>query len=230
MLSWLRRSIFSFTVFSIASQSVFAASFATSKRLLERIYKEHPETFYCGCAMRYEASRPVPDLGSCSYTVRKQAKRANRIEWEHVVPASILGGGLACWENGGRKACKRDKNFSEMESDLHNLVPSIGEVNGDRSNRRFGIVENEPRVYGACDFEIDYASDLVEPRVDIRGDIARIWKYARARYSVFISDAEETMFDSWDKLDPVSDWECRKDQIVLGIQGSSNEFVSVYCN
>ena len=41
-----------------------------------------------------------------------------------------------------------------MESDLHNLFPSIGEVNGDRSNYIFGEIPGESRVYGQCDIEI----------------------------------------------------------------------------
>ena len=39
-----------------------------------------------------------------------------------------------------------------MEADLHNLVPAIGEINGDRSNFTFEHIDGEERVYGACDF------------------------------------------------------------------------------
>ena len=217
------------TGLSISFADAQEATFASSKRQLSVIYQNHPETFYCGCSIDYTNAKASPDLDSCFYKARKQVKRANRIEWEHVVPASILGGNLACWTQGGRKACKKDPVFSEMESDMHNLVPSIGEVNGDRSNRRFGYVANEPRAYGACDFEIDFGTDLVEPREEVRGDIARIWKYAQARYSVVLSSEENKMFDTWDRLDPVSRWECEKDKIVLRLQGNSNPFVSNDC-
>ncbi len=30
-----------------------------------------------------------------------------------------------------------------MEADLHNLVPAVGEINGDRSNYRFGMISGE---------------------------------------------------------------------------------------
>jgi deoxyribonuclease-1 len=35
-----------------------------------------------------------------------------------------------------------------------NLVPSIGEINGDRSNYKFSMIGSEERQYGACDFEV----------------------------------------------------------------------------
>ncbi|MDO6469820.1 endonuclease [Neptunomonas phycophila] len=50
-----------------------------------------------------------------------------------------------------------------MVTDLHNLVPSVGELNGDRSNFRFGMIPNEPRAYGQCDFEVNFKNRRAEP-------------------------------------------------------------------
>ena len=50
--------------------------------------------------------------------------RANRIEWEHIMPAENFGKHLPCWQNGGRKACEKDPLFNKMEGDMHNLVPA----------------------------------------------------------------------------------------------------------
>lgn len=84
---------------------------------------------------------------SCEYGVRKQENRAARLEWEHVVPAWVMGHQRQCWQKGGRHNCiSGDPVFSVMEADMHNLVPSINEVNGDRSNYRFGMLPGEPRV------------------------------------------------------------------------------------
>ena len=35
-----------------------------------------------------------------------------------------------------------------MQSDMHNLFPTVGEVNGDRSNFVFGEIDGEERKYG----------------------------------------------------------------------------------
>lgn len=205
-------------------------SFSNSKRILADLYKSYPQTFYCGCSIDYSKLKPTPNLSSCGYVPRKQKKRAERLEWEHVVPASIMANELPCWESGGRRSCKKDKRFKLMESDLHNLVPSVGEVNGDRSNRRFGLVDDELRVYGSCDFEIDYETDLVEPKPSIRGDVARIWFYIDQLYDIELSESELLMFEKWDELDPVSDWECFKDNFVYSIQGRHNDFVHKECD
>lgn len=55
-----------------------------------------------------------------------------------------------------------------MEGDLHNLVPVIGELNGDRSNYSFSMLPGEPRVYGEPDFEVNFKQRKVEPRLKIR--------------------------------------------------------------
>lgn len=218
-----------FSLFLLSPLPSEAMSFSSSKKILRQIYIEHPKTFYCNCNIIRLGDKLIPDLLSCGYTPRKQIKRSNRIEWEHVVPASILGKGLTCWKNGGRKACKGDKKFKLMESDLHNLVPTVGEVNGDRSNFRFGYVSGEPRAYGNCDFEVDYGLNLVEPSKEIRGDIARIWLYAAERYSVDTSQEEMKIFKLWDEEDAVSQWECIKDKKVEVMQGNSNRFVREKC-
>jgi deoxyribonuclease-1 len=77
------------TIFSFVS-SVLAqnpSSFSKAKRLLyKEVYKDHNETFYCGCSY----TGKVVDLESCNYEVRKNTKRAKRIEAEHVVPAFVV--------------------------------------------------------------------------------------------------------------------------------------------
>lgn len=104
----------------------------------------------------------VPDLDSCGYEPRKQAKRANRIEWEYVVPAWAFGHQLQCWQDGGRKNCKKTPAFARMKADLHNLVPAIGEANGDRSNYSFAMLEGETRAYGSCDLEVNFKARKVK--------------------------------------------------------------------
>ncbi|WP_411020426.1 endonuclease, partial [Salmonella sp. ZJLS19Sal_0228] len=81
-----------------------------------------------GCDIQWQGKKGTPDLKGCGYQVRKQEKRASRIEWEHVVPAWQFGHQLQCWQQGGRKQCSRhDTAFKRMEADLHNLTPAIGE-------------------------------------------------------------------------------------------------------
>ncbi len=227
-------------IWAVSSYAEPPASFSQAKRLLERhIYPsaELRETFYCGCT--YSAEKQV-DAESCGYTPRKNAKRGKRIEWEHIVPASRFGKTRACWTEGdpacttkkgkaykGRRCCSKvDAEFKRMEADLHNLVPAVGELNGDRSNFRLAVIEGEDRTYGACDFEIDHSRKVAEPMAETRGDIARIYLYMQDTYGMPLTDAEIEMFNQWMADDPVSEEEQLRDVRIHEIQGNTNPLIS----
>lgn len=97
---------------------------------------------YCGCKWTWVGkSGGRIDAASCGYQTRKQQNRAERTEWEHIVPAHTFGNQRQCWKNGGREHCvDNDPVFRAMEADLFNLYPAVGEVNGDRSNFNYGMV------------------------------------------------------------------------------------------
>ncbi len=211
---------------SSASVAGSAPSFSKSKRLLVEIYQANPVSFYCGCDYHTKGKKLVPDWDSCGYTPRKNANRAARIEWEHVVPAWAFGHQLQCWQEGGRKACKKDPVFRQMEADLHNLVPAIGEVNGDRSNFSFAALAGEPRVYGQCDMEVDFKGRKVEPPENRQGDIARTYYYMRDQYGLKISAKQEKLFAAWNRQDPVDSWELQRNQLITAVQGNENAFVT----
>lgn len=195
------------------------ANFNEAKRMAARIYADHTRTFYCDCEFRGKRI----DARSCGYEPRKNAERGSRLEWEHVVPAWEFGHQRQCWQNGGRRNCvKTDEQFRRMEADLHNLVPSVGELNGDRSNFRFGMIEGEPRAYGQCDFEVNFKLRRAEPKDDRRGDVARVYFYMRDQYGLQISRQQTQLFTAWDKLDPPDAWECERDRRISRLQGHGN--------
>lgn len=211
--------------FSISAVAVPPSSFSKSKRILKELYQTNPVSFYCDCDYLSEGKKLVPQWDSCGYTPRKNANRAGRIEWEHVVPAWAFGHQLQCWQDGGRKACKKDPFFRSMEADLHNLVPAIGEVNGDRSNYSFSQLEGEPRVYGRCDMEVDFKRRKVEPPLERQGDIARTYFYMRDQYGLKISSKQEKLFAVWNKQDPVDRWELERNSLISEVQGNENPYV-----
>lgn len=207
-------------------------SFSKAKRAAVGIYSGSERTFYCDCSYKIVAKKSEVDSSECGYKPRipitkkgKINRRAKRIEWEHVMPAWAFGHQRLCWQQGGRKACKSDEEFSRMEADLHNLVPAIGELNGDRSNFKMGLISGEPRAYGKCDFEVDFKSRTAEPPEDVRGDIARIYLYMRDQYDIDLNIQQTLLFEAWNKMDPVSSWEIERDKRIQSIQGNSNPHV-----
>ena len=238
------RTFFVVLILSILPVEVWAqnqtiTSFSKAKKQLKNIHKQDGKTFYCGCTF-IEAK---PDWSSCGFKPRKDAKRAARIEWEHVVPAAQFGKSFSAWTKGhkvcvdtkgrsykGRKCAeKTNQTFNLMQSDLYNLQPAIGEVNGLRSNYPFGELKGEIREFGACDIEI--RNKIVEPPETVRGDIARTYFYMENAYPGrnILSEQNRQMMEKWDEEDPVSEWECRRAKIIREIQNNENKILSTAC-
>lgn len=223
--------LFLLSFFATVALAEHPTSFRQAKKVAVTIYKDNPVSFYCGCAYALKektnkkGKRLTPDWQSCGYTPRKNQNRAGRIEWEHIMPAYHFGHQRLCWQQGGRKACKKDPVFRKMEADLHNLVPAIGEVNGDRSNFKFGMIEGEPRVYGACDMEIDFKAKRAEPPANKRGDISRIYFYMRDQYQLRLSKQQTRLLEVWNKMDPVDDWEKTRNEKIFQLQGNRNPYI-----
>ena len=214
-------------------------SFGKAKKILRKIHLNNPITFYCRC--KYQKN--IPDWKSCGFSFRKDKKRASRIEWEHVLPASYFGVKFNTWKNGhhdcknkigktfkGRKCTEKiHSTYRKMQADLYNLQPVIGEVNGLRSNYQIGIINGENREFGNCDIEIK--NKIVEPTDKIRGNIARTYMYmehAYPKYVIFTQNLKN-LIKNWDEKDPVDKWECSRAEKIKKIQGNVNQILYDRC-
>lgn len=198
--------------------------FANAKKVLPRVFEGLEQDFYCGCSY---VGKTV-DLASCGYVARKNLTRAQRIEWEHVVPAWTLGHQRQCWQKGGRKNCTdNDRTYQVAEGDLNNLVPAIGEVNGDRGNFAYGAWTYDPApVYGQCKSVVDFKNRRFQPRVEVRGRAARITLYMHQAYHLRMSDQDHRLMCEWAKRYPVDEWEIRRNERITQLQGSGNPLVT----
>ena len=218
-------------IFPQAALADAPKTFYQAKKAATNIYQAHPVTFYCGCKIDWHGKKGIPELASCGYQVRKQKVRANRIEWEHVMPAWQFGHLRQCWQKGGRKNCERnDTVFRQIEADLHNLTPAIGEVNGDRSNFSFSQWRGiDGATYGQCSMQVNFKGRKAMPPENARGAIARTYLYMSQRYQLRLSNAQTQLMQAWDNTYPVSQWECERDQKIATIQGNHNTFVTHQC-
>ncbi|MCU1719411.1 endonuclease I family protein [Pseudomonas sp. 5P_3.1_Bac2] len=218
----LLRVLLSLLLICPVSYAAAPQTFSAAKKVAWKIYAEQPTTFYCGC--KYQGNRV--DLKSCGYSPRKQLNRAKRVEWEHIVPAWVIGHQLQCWQKGGRKNCARkDPVFQAAEADLHNLVPSIGEVNGDRSNFALGMLSRKPSQYGACPMVVDFKAKTAMPPERARGPAARIYLYMAERYRLRLSKQDRRIYEAWNRQYPVTQWERWRNQQVACVMGHGNRYV-----
>lgn len=250
----------------LITTSVFAdypTSFSNAKSKAEKaVYFDKHTTFYCGCDYVFDDIEDKDSDGNthetmvypenCGYKPRnpitkkgKENSRVSRIEWEHIVPAHVIGGHLDEWKNkrnypqceksngkfiSGRDcAYKLNPAFKKGHDDMNNLTPAVGELNGDRSNFSFAVIQGEERAYGQCDFEVDFDKDVAEPPDSVKGNIARTYFHMIKTHGAQILADELTMYLFWDKLDPVDEWECLRNKRIEQSQGLGNSFVEEAC-
>nr|USU31073.1 endonuclease [Methylobacterium sp. OTU13CASTA1] len=214
----LKRFGFAIAIIALAAPAFADApkTFREAKLDVYQIYAERPVEAYCGCTYIGKAV----DLASCGYEPRKNAKRASRIEIEHIVPAWVIGHQRQCWQDGGRRNCtSTDPVFSQAEGDLYNLVPVVGEVNGDRSNFAYGPVQGVEPQYGACAMAIDFKAKTAMPRPEMRGFLARTTLFIYDKYDLRLSSQDRRVYEAWARQFPVSEWERWRNQRVACAMG-----------
>lgn len=207
------------------------ANFEEAKRELRQIDQD-ATTFYCGCDITWLKSSGTSgrvDHASCGYQIRPPVSdavkaRAARVEVEHLVPISWIGKQFQC---GNRASCRSTSAaYNAAEADLHGLVPAIGQVNGDRSNFRFGMVSGPASQYGDCSFKVDFKQRIAEPADHLKGHIARVHFYYADRYNLRLSHQQQQLFAAWDRQFPVTQAERERDKKIAKVQGWSNPYIS----
>lgn len=149
--------------------------------------------------------------------------KGSRINVEHVFPMSWVAWHLKC---GKREECRRkNPEFNRIEADLHNLWPSLKDVNKARRSHPFGVIKGEKHHFKNCDFELDERRRLVEPRPEARGEIARSMFYMASEYGLEIRDRLGKTLLRWNRDDPVSDEERRRNDVIEKIQGNRNPYI-----
>ena len=137
---------------------------------------------------------------------------------------------------------------SPMVSDLFNVYPTDGKVNGERSNYPYGEVGTATYTsangskLGTSGFA-GYTGVVFEPVDEYKGDIARTYFYMATRYAglceswsagaeVVYSTADlgftpyaMNLFLKWSREDPVSAKEILRNNAVYGIQNNRNPFI-----
>ena len=107
--------------------------------------------------------------------------------------------------------------------------PSVGEVNGDRGNFMYSQWNGGEGQYGQCAMKVDFKEKAAEPPARARGAIARTYFYMRDQYNLTLSRQQTQLFNAWNKMYPVTDWECERDERIAKVQGNHNPYVQRAC-
>ncbi len=200
ILAWLCLSLlFVFPAFPDQTQ---IPNYPKARALLwEHVYLSGGWTLYCG----------------------ERFEERTGLDAEQIYPASWMAGYLGC---GTPDHCRQtSERFNRMEADLHNLYAARTDITSARSNYLFGLIEGELREFGECDFERDTSSRFAEPRPIARGNIARSIFYMHAEYGLPIDTRMVDLLKEWNRADPPSCHEMRRNNIIEELQGTRNLFI-----
>ncbi len=216
-------------------------SFERAKRLLEsEVYIEDfmRYTIYSKAVFDSEKNITLPE----DFINSKYKNRANRVEWEHVVPAQHFGvlfdewniGHPLCINSKGKRYKGRDcaekasEEFGAMYTDLYNLFPSIGSVNAQRSNYHFVELEEYSVPFGENYLKVK--GKLVEPPDHAKGMVARTYLYMGQNYDLYeLSDDQEELMQKWNSLTPVTQEECIRTMRIEILQKNENAITKNLC-
>ncbi|CAN0111298.1 unnamed protein product, partial [Ectocarpus fasciculatus] len=196
------------------------------------VVDENLPTYPCATNETY-----IPDIYS-TYCWPKSKECGNYKEEgdcynrEHIWPKSWFGG----FDYG-----------KDAQTDLFELWPSDGYVNGLRGNLPMGIVDPDTVTYkstngcmiGTCDASTGYTGKCFEPTDLYKGDIARSYFYLSTAYWNLWSCCDtdqnngsdmktwmEDIMRTWHANDPVDDFERnRNEEIYLDYQHNRNPFI-----
>ncbi|MCR5085555.1 MAG: endonuclease [Succinivibrionaceae bacterium] len=215
----------------LAAPAAAMGDFREAKRELPRIFSQlgDPRTLYCACPLTFRNGRYQLDAANCPYVPQEDEERAGRVEAEHIMPVYAFSRERPCWQEGRRQYCSaHDREFQAMEGDLHNLYPSVGEVNKERGSYPFGDLAGGVGL-GSCPIIVDHRRRLVDPPAFARGIIARAYLYMGERYGVRMSRRERRLMERWDSQYAPTDDECLRNELIERAQGNDNPFVTRRC-
>jgi len=225
------------------AQNTTITSFAKAKKiLLKDIYTDYHKTIYCNAVYNPKDKSIISYPDGFDDTIL--STRAKRIEYEHIVPAQNFGRTFKEWREGsplcinnkgesykGRKCAEKASIlYNFMQSDMYNLYPAIGSVNGLRSNLAYTeLPENIPNAFGGCAFKI--ADKRAEPPEEVKGIVARATLYFEEAYKprFKINDRQRKIMQKWHADHPVTEWECIRTYRIENIQFSENKIVKDAC-
>lgn len=195
---------------SILTAQVFAA---TRTELQQQLEKNHRPLSYQDARTQLFNKVDNRDKVICSLYSPSECQKwgyesVYKYRLEHVWPQSQGAGELPA------------------NSDLHHLFVATRATNSKRANLPFCNVavadwEHDGSKQG---IDIDY-TECFEPADRSKGDVARAMFYFSIRYNMNIESPVESTLREWNRLDPVSDFEKERNDIIESLQGNRNIFI-----
>jgi len=186
------------------------ATYDDARRIFwKKLYPAGGTELYCGISFDADRVSSVP---------------GEKLSVEHVFPADAI----AETEPGCTNRTCQVGRVQRAMADLQNLWPALQKVNSSRGRIRFGTLPQtvKPRFPEFCpSFRRGIGTQaVVEPRDEVKGDVARSLVYMHFVYGLPLEDAvsDRDLLLDWMAMDPPDNDEVRRNAMIDRLQGTAN--------
>jgi deoxyribonuclease I len=127
--------------------------------------------------------------------------------------------------NAEQQCLENNPQYLYMQSDLHNLYPELSRVELSRRSAQFGKLDASIKSeYADIDCNLKASYQIVEPRDEAKGNVARAIFYMHIEYGLPIVGPVQ-LFKQWHQMDPPDAEEQARNEKIFSIQGTRNRFI-----
>jgi deoxyribonuclease-1 len=161
--------------------------------------------------------------GSTLYCGKEFAEESGQLKASAIYSSKQLKSALRCVTD--RQCGIMNPRYVYMASDLHNLYPALTRVELVRRNAQFGDLDDSvPSKFADIGCDMKTSFQLVEPRDEAKGNVARAIFYMHAEYDLPIV-GQVQMYKQWHQMDPPDAEEKARNDKVASLQGTRNRFI-----
>lgn len=161
--------------------------------------------------------------GSTLYCGKAFTEESGQLKASPIYSSKQLKSSLRCITD--RQCGIMNPRYVFMASDLHNLYPALTRVELVRRNAQFGELDDSvPSKFDDIGCDMKTSFQLVEPRDEAKGNIARAIFYMHQEYDLpLIGDLP--MLQQWNRMDPPDAEEHARNEKIGALQGTRNRFI-----
>jgi len=193
------------TLSSLASangQNQLSDPKAATQLFWSQLYGQGGSTLYCGKAFTEESGQLKASL---------------------IYSSKQLKSSLRCITD--RQCGIMNPRYVFMASDLHNLYPALTRVELVRRNAQFGELDDSvPSKFDDTGCDMKTSFQLVEPRDEAKGNVARAIFYMHVEYALPIV-GQVQVYKKWHQMDPPDAEEKARNDKIASLQGTRNRFI-----
>ena len=161
--------------------------------------------------------------GSTLYCGKEFTEESGQLKASAIYSSKQLKSALRCVTD--RQCGIMNPRYVYMASDLHNLYPALTRVELVRRNAQFGDLDDSaPSKFADIGCDMKTSFQLVEPRDEAKGNVARAIFYMHVEYNMPIV-GQVQMYKKWHQMAPPDAEEKARNDKVASLQGTRNRFI-----